>query len=108
MIIYRLFLIVRIFYSYVILATFLLQFYVPMDFMEPPVNKAIERLKEKFHLESDTVNVILLSAFRTVIILLIGMSSYLYSWCRSTSIQLFLMQLPLRWLYLTLVTSFPW
>ena len=69
---YRLFMIARIFYSYVIFATFLLQFYVPMDFMEPPVNKGIEQLKEKFHWKSDNVNVIVLSAFRTVIVLLIG------------------------------------
>ena len=37
----RLFLIVKLYYAYAIFATYLVQFYVPMDFLEPPI---IERL----------------------------------------------------------------
>ncbi len=75
---YRAFLIAKLFYAYAVFASFMLQFYVPMDFLEPFVNKGINWFKEKFflvyrlpgrHQQMDTV---VLLGFRTLLVLVIG------------------------------------
>ena len=40
----RLFLIVKLYYAYAIFATYMVQFYVPMDFLEPPLIKTVHCL----------------------------------------------------------------
>ena len=79
---YRFFLIAKLYYAYAIFVTFLLQFYVPMDFLEPPLNRAINRMKkwlcvQKLEYRSPDhykiLNTALLLVFRTVIVLVIGM-----------------------------------
>ncbi len=74
----RAFLIAKLFYAYAIFASFMLQFYVPMDFLEPPVTKGIDWLKEKFYLvyrypnHHQLLNTALLLVFRTSLVLLVG------------------------------------
>ncbi len=75
---YRAFLIAKMFYVYAVFASFMLQFYVPMDFLEPPVNRAINYLKEKCLLvyrlpqHHEQLNTFLLMLFRATIVLIIG------------------------------------
>ncbi|XP_064404881.1 proton-coupled amino acid transporter 1-like [Halichondria panicea] len=73
------FLIAKLFYAYAIFASFMLQFYVPMDFLEPPVTKGIDWLKEKFYLvyrypnHHQLLNTALLLVFRTSLVLLVAL-----------------------------------
>lgn len=77
---YRFFLVAKLYYAYAIFATFLLQFYVPMDFLEPPLNRAINKLKERFCGQlvfqfpdyHKILNTAFLLVFRTLIVLIIG------------------------------------
>ena len=80
---YRFFLIAKLYYAYAIFVTFLLQFYVPMDFLEPPLNRAINRMKERFCVQLEyrfpeknkfhnTLNDVLFLVFKTLIVLVIG------------------------------------
>ena len=55
--------IAKIFFAYATLASFLLQFYVPMDFLEPPI---LERMK------SDSIKLPMRLLFRTLTVLFIG------------------------------------
>lgn len=79
---FRAFLIAKLFYAYAVFASFMLQFYVPMDFLEPLVTKAINWCKEKLYLiyrlpnHHQIVNTVVLLIFRTLIVLLIGVFYY--------------------------------
>ena len=57
------YIIAKIFFAYATLASFLLQFYVPMDFLEPVILDGIARTNIKF-----LVQVL----FRSVVVLFIG------------------------------------
>ena len=74
----RVFVIVVFYYGYVTFASFMIQFYVPMDFLETPFFKLIQLepfvdflLYSRPHLHGP-VNWILRTAFRTIIVLIIG------------------------------------
>ena len=73
----RVFLIVRLLYAYIIFASFLLQFYVPMDFLEPPFLRLLSRLpfnwwKLCYLRHQDKLDTLFQTIFRTVIVLIIG------------------------------------
>ena len=76
---HRAFLVAKLYFAYAIFASFMLQFYVPMDFLEPPLNRIINRLKERHYLvyrfpaHHNWLNTVLLLVFRTLVILVIGM-----------------------------------
>lgn len=76
---YRAFLVAKLYFAYAIFASFMLQFYVPMDFLEPPLNRIINMLKERYLLvyrfpeHHNILNTVLLLVFRTLIVLVIGM-----------------------------------
>lgn len=86
---YRVFIIVVLYYGYVVFASFMLQFYVPMDFLEIPFFKLI-RLDSKIdrlsyshpHLHGPA-KWIAHTIFRTTIVLITGMlyTTTLYTTC---------------------------
>ena len=76
---HRAFLVAKLYFAFAIFALFVLQFYVPMDFLEPPLNRIINRLKERYYLvyrfpeHHNRLNTVLLLIFRTLVVLVIGM-----------------------------------
>ena len=60
------YIIAKIFFAYATLASFLLQFYVPMDFLEPPI---LERLNPK---SRNDIKFLIQILFRSTIVLFIG------------------------------------
>ena len=64
------YIIAKIFFAYATLASFLLQFYVPMDFLEPPI---LERLNPKSRKD---VKFLIQILFRSTIVLFIGKIYY--------------------------------
>ena len=75
---HRVFLIVVLYYAYVIFASFMLQFYVPMDFLEIPFFRLtrIEQWTDRILYSNPRlhkpVTWILHTIFRTVVVLIIG------------------------------------
>ena len=63
---YSMYIIAKIFFAYATLASFLLQFYVPMDFLEPPI---LERLNPK---SRNDVKFLVQILFRSTVVLFIG------------------------------------
>ncbi len=86
----------RLFFSYIILVSFMLQFYVPMDFLEPVVyNKVLklDHLTYRFPRYHGVVKMLAQSVFRVILVLLIGRYG-----CRSlvTFLVMHLMKDPLK------------
>ena len=73
---FRVFLLTKILFAYSIFISYLLQFYVPLDFLEPHLFKAIrlERFKNKFAsgTERKVIHTVAQLALRTVIVLMTG------------------------------------
>ena len=72
--IYSFFLVAKLLYSYATLASFPLQFYVPMDFLEPPIYEKMKlgQLMYYFPRHHNKVKIIVQLVFRTSIVLLTG------------------------------------
>ena len=70
----RIFIITKFFYAYAIFASFLLQFYVPMDFLEPAFYGRIkvDRLEHRFPRHHKKLAHLIQMLFRSVIVILIG------------------------------------
>ena len=64
---YSLFLMTKMLFAYSVFATYLLQFYVPLDFLEPPLYKRIN-LNNRPHI----VQTLIQLGFRTFIVLITG------------------------------------
>ena len=72
---HRLFLLVKLFFSYIIFVAFMLQFYVPMDFLEPIVYHKllkVDHLTYRFPRCHGFIQGLIQNGFRVVIVLLIG------------------------------------
>lgn len=70
----RLFIIVKLYFAYAIFASYLLQFYVPMDFLEPSFFDLIktDRLPYYFPRYHEQIKAGIQYAFRTVLVILTG------------------------------------
>ena len=68
------FLIVKFYYSYAIFASFLIQFYVPMDFLEPPLNKLMRmnKLQYYFPRHHNKIRVGVENCFRALLVMITG------------------------------------
>ena len=66
--------IAKLFYSYAILSSFLLQFYVPMDFLEPPLydKMRLDQLMYYFPRHHNKVRFFVQILFRTLLVLFTG------------------------------------
>ena len=66
------FLIVKFYYSYAIFASFLIQFYVPMDFLEPPLNKLMRmnKLQYYFPRHHNKIRVGVENCFRALLVMI--------------------------------------
>ena len=65
----RLFLIVKLYYAYAIFATYMVQFYVPMDFLEPPLIETVHCLFPHHHARIECPVKII---FRTFVVAITG------------------------------------
>ena len=77
------YIIAKIFFAYATLASFLLQFYVPMDFLEPVF---LERMKPS---TSKDIKFLVQIFFRSVVVLFIGQCS---EDCNCSCLKLLLLQ----------------
>lgn len=68
------FLLARLLYAYATLASFLLQFYVPMDFLEPPLYEKMKlgQLMYFFPRHHNKVKLLVQICFRTSLVVLTG------------------------------------
>lgn len=64
---YSLFLMTKMLFAYSVFATYLLQFYVPLDFLEPPLYKRID-----LNNRPGIVQTLIQLGFRTFIVLITG------------------------------------
>lgn len=66
------FLLTKLFYSYAIFATYMVQFYVPMDFMEPVLHKCLNlhKLKNRFPTHHSAIKMAAENAFRAVVVMI--------------------------------------
>ena len=67
---------VRLFFSYIVFVSFMIMFYVPMDFLEPVVyNKILklDHLTYRFPRCHGLVKMLAQSIFRVTLVLLVGM-----------------------------------
>ena len=71
---FRVFIIVKLYFTYAIFASFALQFYVPMDFLEPPFfsRLKLDKLTYYFPRFHNQVKLAIQLAFRTFLVVLIG------------------------------------
>ena len=71
---YRLFNIVKLYYAYAIFASFMLQFYVPMDFLEPPLYKKLQldKLMYRYPNHHSKIKLSVQLSFRTALVILTG------------------------------------
>ncbi len=69
-----LFLIVKLYYSFAVLASYALQFYVPMDFLEPPLYKKLrlDKLMYWFPRHHGKIRTLVQLSFRTSLVILTG------------------------------------
>lgn len=74
---YSFFSIIKILLIFSLMVSYCIQFYVPMDFMEPPVQKALERFTAKLPTAciryENIIEKILLLCFRTTVVIFTGM-----------------------------------
>ena len=70
------FVLAKMFYSYAIFATYMVQFYVPMDFLEPVLYKylRLHKLKDRFPTHHSTVKTAIENLFRAMVVMVTGMS----------------------------------
>lgn len=72
---YRAFLLVKLFFSYIIFVAFMLQYYVPMDFLEPIIYNRVlkvDHLTYHFPRYHHFIKSFIQTCFRVAIVLLIG------------------------------------
>lgn len=71
---YRVFIIVKLYFAYAIFASFLLQFYVPMDFLEPAFFDLVklDRLTYRFPRHYKKLQSLVKLTFRSALVLLTG------------------------------------
>ena len=71
---YSMYIIAKIFFAYATLASFLLQFYVPMDFLEPPLYEKMKlgQLMYYFPRHHGKVKLLVQICFRTSLVVLTG------------------------------------
>lgn len=73
--VHRVLLIVRLFFCFVVFVSFMLQFYVPMDFLEPIVYEKILKLyilEHRFPRHHRVLRLLIETVFRVSVVLIIG------------------------------------
>ena len=70
----RLFLIVKLYYAYAIFASYTIQFYVPMDFLEPPLydKLRLDYFVYRFPRFHSKIILLIRLAFRTTVVVITG------------------------------------
>ena len=66
--------IARFFFAYAIFASYMLQFYVPMDFLEPSLFELlkVDRLTYRFPRHHEKLKTVIQLTFRTIVVILTG------------------------------------